>query len=76
MKKTLKTLIHGIGTIGKGFSTFEIIPRKSLNRKPLEPIKMIDYNYEDGSQKDAEALANDWQNVGNDMRKAINKFRQ
>lgn len=76
MQKLLKTLTHGISTIGKGFSSFEFVSRHSVNPKPLEPIKMIDYNYEDGSQKDAEALANDWQNVGNDMRKAINKFHQ
>ncbi|OGJ12511.1 hypothetical protein A3K82_03175 [Candidatus Pacearchaeota archaeon RBG_19FT_COMBO_34_9] len=66
LRKGIESFIRGMGSV------IQLFP---------EPIKLEDINpdYSDKytpTEQDAKALANDWNNVGLDINKAIKKFEK
>lgn len=66
----LKHLIEGFASIGEGIASLTICPPPSR----LEEI--FPYYSANAQQRDAQALAEDWRKVGQDMETAIKKFER
>jgi hypothetical protein len=65
MKKSNRALNFKFPTFLKGFASAFDITGQTLLDFP---------DFDTGFQKDAEALRNDWQRVGNDLRTAMDSF--
>ena|GEM_PF-3404174 len=62
--KNIINIIDGVGSV------FDIFP--TVNAPQLQQIQPITSD----SQDDAKHLAQDWQNIGNDIRKSMNEFKK
>lgn len=73
MKTNWKALWNGFLSIFKAMSTFNLFPPQ---KNVEEELKELEKELRDGFKIDRKALKKDWQNIGNDMKKAMEKVKE
>ena len=70
----LNNILEGMASILKGMTLLSIFPPPYTPPIP-ETLRLYMRNDLTGEEKDAYALASDWQSVGDDIRKAMERVQ-